>query len=186
MTDKISRRRFLTLAAGAVGATALSCGGVAVLGTRQLPVELAQARCTGEDPKILVAYASRCGSTSGVAQAIGQAMCEGGATVDVLPLKTVQDLAPYSAAVVGSAVRIGQWLSESKQFVQSHQARLADMPRLIDAPLASTLPAAAATGMPCCQLDPTAFKSLASTRPSPLKSPPRQPILPIACQFVPS
>ena len=44
--------------------------------------------------RILVTYASRAGSTAGVAEAIGKSLVEGGAQVDVLPMKNVTDLAP--------------------------------------------------------------------------------------------
>ncbi len=39
--------------------------------------------------KTLVTYASRTGSTAGVAQAIGQVLVESGAQVDVLPMQEV-------------------------------------------------------------------------------------------------
>ena len=42
--------------------------------------------------KILVTYASRFGSTAGVAEAIGKTLAEHGAQVDVLPMKEVKDL----------------------------------------------------------------------------------------------
>ena len=74
--------------------------------------------------KILVAYASRAGSTAGVAEAIGKTLAEGGAQVDVLPVSEVKDLAPYRAVVVGSAIQGGVWLPEAMQFVQTHQAAL--------------------------------------------------------------
>jgi menaquinone-dependent protoporphyrinogen oxidase len=78
--------------------------------------------------KILVAYASRTGSTAGVAEAIGKTLAEGGVRVDVLPMKDVQDLAPYRAVVAGSAIRGKQWLPEAMQFVQTHQVALAQKP----------------------------------------------------------
>ena len=78
--------------------------------------------------KILVAYASRTGSTAGVAQAIGQVLVESGAQVVVLPVQAVTDLAPYRAVVTGSAVQGGKWLPEAMQFIQTHQAALTRLP----------------------------------------------------------
>jgi menaquinone-dependent protoporphyrinogen oxidase len=78
--------------------------------------------------KILVTYASRLGATAGVAEAIGKTLAEGGALVDVLPVHTVKDLAPYRAVVAGSAIRGGQWLPEAMQFVRTHQAALSQKP----------------------------------------------------------
>jgi len=85
----------------------------------------------GETPmsnKILVAYASRAGSTAGVAEAIGQTLAESGAQVEVRPMKDVEDLAPYQAVVAGSAIQGGRWLPEAMQFVQTHRAALAQKP----------------------------------------------------------
>jgi menaquinone-dependent protoporphyrinogen oxidase len=80
------------------------------------------------DDKILVTYASRNGSTAGVAEAIGKTLAEGGAQVDVLPMQDVKDLAPYRAVVAGSAIQAAAWLPEAMQFVQAHRAELAGKP----------------------------------------------------------
>ena len=42
--------------------------------------------------KVLVAYASQCGSTGEVAEAVGEVLCQGGATVETKWVKTVEDL----------------------------------------------------------------------------------------------
>ena len=78
--------------------------------------------------KILVAYASRAGSTAGVAEAIGKTLAESGAQVDVLPMQDVKDLAAYRAVVAGSAIRGGKWLPEAMQFMRTHRAALAQKP----------------------------------------------------------
>ena len=78
--------------------------------------------------KILVTYASRAGSTAGVAEAIGKTLNENGAQVDVLPMKDVKDISQYRAVVAGSAIRGAKWLPEALQFVQSHQSELSRKP----------------------------------------------------------
>jgi menaquinone-dependent protoporphyrinogen oxidase len=75
--------------------------------------------------KILVTYASRAGSTAGVAEAIGKTLAESGAQVDIIPMKDVKDLALYQAVVAGSAIRGRKWLPEAMQFIQTHRAELA-------------------------------------------------------------
>ena len=79
--------------------------------------------------RILIAYASRCGSTGEVADVIGQELNNvKGVTVDVRLVKNVTDLSPYKAVIIGSAIRIGSWLSEAKKFVKTHQQTLQGMP----------------------------------------------------------
>jgi menaquinone-dependent protoporphyrinogen oxidase len=78
--------------------------------------------------KILVTYASRAGSTAGVAEAISKALVESGAQVEVRPMQDVKDLTLYQALVAGSAIQAGQWLPEALQFVQTHRAVLAQKP----------------------------------------------------------
>jgi menaquinone-dependent protoporphyrinogen oxidase len=78
--------------------------------------------------QILVAYASRAGSTAGVAEAIGQTLAESGAQVEVRPMQDVEDLAPYRAVVAGSAIQGGKWLPEAMQFMQTHRAALTQKP----------------------------------------------------------
>jgi menaquinone-dependent protoporphyrinogen oxidase len=78
--------------------------------------------------KILVAYASRAGSTAGVAEEIGKVLTKGGAQIDVRPMEEVQDLTPYHAVVAGSAIQNKQWLPEAMQFMRIHRAALAKRP----------------------------------------------------------
>jgi len=78
--------------------------------------------------KVLVAYASRAGSTAGVAEAIGKTLAESGMQVDVLAMQDVKDLAAYQAVVAGSAIQNKQWLPEAMQFIQTNQAVLSQKP----------------------------------------------------------
>jgi menaquinone-dependent protoporphyrinogen oxidase len=78
--------------------------------------------------KILVAYASRTGSTAGVAEAIGQTLVERDAQVDVCRVQDVKALSSYEAVVVGSAIQEGKWLPEAMQFIHTHQAGLNQKP----------------------------------------------------------
>lgn len=78
--------------------------------------------------RILVTYASRAGSTAGVAETIGRTLTEKGAEVDVCPMSAVIDLTPYIAVVAGSAIQAKQWLPEAMQFLRAHQAELNGKP----------------------------------------------------------
>ena len=81
--------------------------------------------------KILVAYATFTGSTAEIAEAIGKILAEGGASVDVRPMKEVTDLTPYRAVVLGSAIQKSQWLPEAMTFVKTHQKQLSEKPTAI-------------------------------------------------------
>ena len=77
---------------------------------------------------ILVTYATRTGSTVGVAEAIAKTLREHGAQVDVIPMQAVTDLTPYQAVAAGSAIQNRQWLPEAVQFVQRNQTTLNQKP----------------------------------------------------------
>ena len=78
--------------------------------------------------KILVTYASKCGSTGEVASAIGKTIAQTGAHVEVLPLKKVANLSDYQAVFVGSAIRAAKWLREATNFVSENRAILQRVP----------------------------------------------------------
>jgi len=78
--------------------------------------------------KVLIAYGSKYGSTAEIAEAIGQVLREAGFDADVHSAETVQDLAPYRAVVLGSGVYAGMWRKEAAQFLEAHQAGLAERP----------------------------------------------------------
>lgn len=82
--------------------------------------------------RILVAYASCCGSTGEVAEVIGQVLRDGKSNghtiVDVRRAQDVTDVRPYRAIVVGSAIRFGRWMPEVVRFVKTHEELLSRMP----------------------------------------------------------
>lgn len=78
--------------------------------------------------RILVAYATRYGSTAGIAEAIGDELRKAGDEVDVRPVTEVDDLSPYRAVIIGSPIYMGKWLPESQVFIERHQQHLRSMP----------------------------------------------------------
>ncbi len=78
--------------------------------------------------KILVTYATRTGSTAGVAEAIAKTLTNAGFQVDLYPMQAVNKLSDYAAVVVGSPIQAQQWLPEAMQFLQTHRATLAQKP----------------------------------------------------------
>ncbi len=80
------------------------------------------------DKKVLVAYATKCGSTGEVAEAIGQELRQGGVQVDVRPAKDVNEISSYGAVIVGSPIFYGKWQSQAVKFVERHKEALSRVP----------------------------------------------------------
>jgi menaquinone-dependent protoporphyrinogen oxidase len=78
--------------------------------------------------KILVAVASRHGSTHEIADALARKFSVAGHTVDVQCVEDNPTVDEYDAAVIGSAVYMGKWLPQAEHFIGRHQAQLAAMP----------------------------------------------------------
>jgi menaquinone-dependent protoporphyrinogen oxidase len=128
---EMGRRSFLTLVGGAISALTLPYDKVIALETRQVAVEfnkLSYEKDRKMKNRLLIAYGSRCGSTGGVAEAIGQVLSMAGAAMDVRLVKDVNDLSPYQGVIVGSAIRMGKWLPEVVEFVKTHQDTLSRVP----------------------------------------------------------
>ena len=132
---KLTRREFISCSAK-LGGTAIGTFGL-MMG---LPVPeisgaetvmFPESKCGLEEQnkhRVLVAYASRCGSTGGVAEAVGQALCNNGVAVDVRLVENVKDLSSYQSVVVGSAIRRSKWLPEAVGFVEANRDFLKEVP----------------------------------------------------------
>lgn len=77
---------------------------------------------------MLVAYASRAGSTAEVAEVIGQVLREHGSEVDVRPVQEVRSLAGYHAVVLGSAIWMAKPLPEALRFAAAQRQTLTHLP----------------------------------------------------------
>jgi menaquinone-dependent protoporphyrinogen oxidase len=96
--------------------------------------------------KILVAYATKCNSTAGVAERIAAVITESHVDgnngkidetrqedpvelqVEVMPVNQVKSVKEYDAVIVGSAVRLARWLPEAVQFVEKNKNDLQHIP----------------------------------------------------------
>lgn len=78
--------------------------------------------------KAIVVYASKYGSTKGIAEFIAEKLRQHGAQADVRPVGAVHNPGDYDALVVGSAVYMTHWLKEATEFVQRNRAVLANRP----------------------------------------------------------
>ncbi|HMN58997.1 MAG TPA: flavodoxin domain-containing protein [Anaerolinea sp.] len=124
----VTRRTFLKTAGLTLAAVTVTCSGLGVAATLQPSIDLVD-NSYGENnmnnPRILVTYATRAGSTAEVAAAIGETLGKRGFTVDVRPVKENPNVNDYQAVIMGSAIRMGSWLPEAMEFVKNNQAALA-------------------------------------------------------------
>ena len=77
---------------------------------------------------ILVAYATRYGSTQEVAEAVAATLRESGLEVDIQPARKVRALAGYRAVVMGAPIYIGSLHKDAQRFLSQHREALSDLP----------------------------------------------------------
>ena len=74
--------------------------------------------------KVLIAYASRHGSTKGIAERLAAALREDQGDATVMPADAVQDPDGYDGYVIGSAVYAMRWLGPATSFAHRNRALL--------------------------------------------------------------
>lgn len=77
---------------------------------------------------VLVAHATRYGSTQEVAEAIAATLRERGLEVDIRPMREVRTLEGYGAVVVGAPFYVGRWHRDAQRFLSEHREALTERP----------------------------------------------------------
>ncbi len=127
---RVSRRDFMVLSAGLI--TAMTLGGASGARTSHAAdIKFPEGKCGGGknmEKRILVAYASKYGSTGGVADAIGKELCGKDGAADVVLIKNANNIGSYQGVIIGSAVYMGKWMSEAVDFVKENRDTLRKVP----------------------------------------------------------
>ena len=78
--------------------------------------------------KVLVAVASKHGSTIEIGQVIEASVRSSGLDVDLKRIEDVSALSAFDAVVVGSGVYSGHWMRSAREFVEVHEGELKQLP----------------------------------------------------------
>jgi menaquinone-dependent protoporphyrinogen oxidase len=119
---KMNRRDFLAITGGIISVLSLGDLLPSAL-SHAASIEFPESKCEGKgmyNKKILVVYASKYGSTGGIAERIGKELCNEGAMVDILPVNNAINVNSYQGVIVGSAIYMGKWLPDAVDFVKTN------------------------------------------------------------------
>jgi menaquinone-dependent protoporphyrinogen oxidase len=75
-------------------------------------------------PELLIAYATRAGSTAEVAEAMGVSLREAGVMVEVQPMHLVESLQGWKSLILGAPLYVGHFPSEFHKFFTLHHEAL--------------------------------------------------------------
>ncbi len=78
--------------------------------------------------RVLVAYATRHGSTAGIAEHIAAALTEHGLQAEARRVEEVRNVGGYDAVVLGGAASMFHWLKPAVAFAKKHSRALAGRP----------------------------------------------------------
>lgn len=77
---------------------------------------------------VLVAYASKRGSTAEIAETVAATLRREGLKVCLERCEDVRSLEPYDAVVLGSAVYMKRWRGDARDFLKKHRKSLRQIP----------------------------------------------------------
>lgn len=80
------------------------------------------------EPVVLVAYATRTGSTAELAYTVGEIVREHGMKADVLPVREIRSVLEYNAVVLVAALYIGRLHRDARHFLERYRQWLKEMP----------------------------------------------------------
>lgn len=78
--------------------------------------------------RVLVAFATKMGSTREIAEVIADTLQAAGLTATAASVRDVPDLAEYDAVVLGSALYAAHWQRDANRFVTRHRESLQARP----------------------------------------------------------
>ena len=77
---------------------------------------------------VLVAYASKRGSTAEIAETVAATLRRAGLEVDLESVEEVKDIDRYDAVILGSAVYMKRWRGDARHFLKKHRKALRQIP----------------------------------------------------------
>jgi menaquinone-dependent protoporphyrinogen oxidase len=77
---------------------------------------------------ILVAYATKHGSTAGIAERIAATLCSEGLSATARPVGEVAEVDGYDAVIIGGAAYMFHWLRDATSFAKRHREALRRRP----------------------------------------------------------
>ena len=77
---------------------------------------------------VLVAYASKRGSTAEIAETVAATLRREGLGVCLERCEDVESLDPYEAVIIGSAVYMKRWRGDARHFLKKHRRALRQKP----------------------------------------------------------
>lgn len=119
----LDRRDFMAAGAAGMAAVALPSAGL----SKKPDISFVETSCGKDRPRVLLAYASKCGSTGEIAENMAGEICGAGAACDLRLIDSVTDIKEYNAVIIGSCIRNFKWLPEAAKFVRDNEHLLAKM-----------------------------------------------------------